>query len=423
MSTVTHILAIVVAYIAWQFYAHNYGMKTNQTPRVSGYFHPAFRKVAEVFKQNVESGFERGAAFAVYHNGKPLIDMWGGWADIASERHWQEDTLALSYSVIKGVTAIIMARLVDMGYIDYKKEVYHYWPEFGTADKRNITVEMLLGHQAGLFGLDEKISFHDYQHNWDKVESVMAKQSPYWPPGTAYGYHAFTFGMYADALVRRTDPQHRNLSQFFREEIAAPLDIEYYIGLPKEHYHRFARTQPASFWELRFEPKHLMYMFTNPCVKTFNCMSQEGYDYNNPDVLSVGHPSVMGVGPARSLAILFDYLANKGSIKGKRLLSPALVEAFQEPVTADIPGVCILQSPPSRGLLQNENKQGHKILGHSGYGGSITYADMTAGLGVTYSTNYLAMYMKVDPRAESLHDSFYEGFETYKAEAAKGRGV
>lgn len=83
----------------------------------------------------------------------------------------------------------------------------------------------------------------------------------------------------------------------------------------------------------------------------------QGYDYNNPDVLSVGHPSVMGVGPARSLAILYDYLANNGSIKGKRLLSPALVEGFQEPVTADIPAVCILRRPPSRGLLQNENKQ------------------------------------------------------------------
>ncbi|CAG5122519.1 unnamed protein product [Candidula unifasciata] len=423
MAAVTNILGLLVAYIAWQFYVHNYGLKTNQTPRVSGYFHPAFRKVAEVFKQNVESGFERGAAFAVYHNGKPLIDMWGGWADISSQRHWQEDTASLSFSMVKGVTAIVMARLVDMGYIDYKKEVYHYWPEFGTEDKKNITVEMLLNHQAGLIGLDEKVSINDYQNNWDKVENQLAKQKPFWPPGTAFGYHIYTYGMYADALVRKVDPQQRNLSQFFQEEIALPLDIEFYIGLPKQEYHRFARVQPASIWELRFDLTSMIEMYTNQYMKIAVCMNIDNHDFNNPDVLSVGHPAVMGVGPARNLAKLFDYLANNGSIKAKRLLSPALVEAFQGPLTAKMPSTFILKNPITRGLFPMDNKQGHKILGHYGYGGSVAFADLTAGVGVVYSTNYLAMYMLDDPRALALRNVFYECFETYKREAVSGRGV
>ncbi|GFS10190.1 beta-lactamase-related domain containing protein [Elysia marginata] len=222
MSILRHIFVVFLALVAWQYYDKNFN-KPSVKPRFAGYFHPTFRKVAETFRSNVESGLEKGAAFAVYHNGELLVDLWGGWADMAAERHWQENTLCMTWSVVKAAAAIAVARLVDMGHLDYKQKVVHYWPEFGSNNKENITVEGLLSHTAGLLTLDESLNLLEYKYDWLKIEKSLALQSPKWPPGTAVGYHGCTYGMYADALVRKTDPQHRNLSQFFQDEIASAL--------------------------------------------------------------------------------------------------------------------------------------------------------------------------------------------------------
>ncbi|CAL1543162.1 unnamed protein product [Lymnaea stagnalis] len=432
MGIVRNTFAVIVAIAAWQFYAHNFP-KTKEAPKVSGYFHPSFTKVADTFKSNLASGKERGAAFAVYYKGEVLIDIWGGWADHETERHWQSDTMTLSWSMVKGVSAIVIARLVDMGLLDYKKEVYRYWPQFGAKNKKNITVEMLMSHQAnflypclqaGLIGLDEKITLHDYQKDWNYVEKLLAIQAPKWPAGTAVGYHGLTFGMYADALVRKVDPQHRNLSTFFQEEIAKPLDIEFYIGIPPEQYHRFARYKAASIWEQPFGYMELYLMTLNPYFKiAFEVLEMPDKGFNNPELLSVGFPSVMGIGTARSLAKLYDFIANGGSLKGKRLLSPGVVEALVQPLTQGLPNLLILSSPLSRGLIVDRKKEGQHVVGHHGYGGNMAFADPTIGVGVAYTTNYMGGYLLDDPREVSLRDAFYECFPAYRAQLPPHRGV
>ncbi|CAL1543161.1 unnamed protein product, partial [Lymnaea stagnalis] len=243
--------------------------------------------------------------------------------------------MALSWSMVKGISAIVVAKLVDMGLLDYQKEVYHYWPQFAAQNKKNITVEMLMSHQAGLIGLEEKITFYDYRDDWSKVENLLAIQAPKWPAGSAVGYHGLTLGMYADALVRKVDPQHRNLSVFFQDEIARPFDIEYYIGLPLEQYHRFARYKAASFWEQRFSYMDLFELTFNPYFQTALGFMDGGGEkaLNNPELLSIGMPSGNGIGTARSIAKLYDFIANRGSIKGKQLLSPGVVEALMQPIT------------------------------------------------------------------------------------------
>ncbi|XP_012940833.1 beta-lactamase domain-containing protein 2 isoform X2 [Aplysia californica] len=364
---------------------------------------------------NLESGLETGASFSVYQNGQALVDLWGGWADLNSHRHWQEDTVALTWSMVKGVTALVVARLVDSGVLEYQREVHHYWPEFGTEDKRNITVEMLLSHQAGLAVLDEQIVILDYQHNWPKVEKILAAQKPNWPPGTAVAYHAMTWGMYVDALVRKVDPQHRNVSEYFRQEIAKPLGLDYYIGLPPNLFHRFAQFREYSFWEQRITYANVVPAVLGPYLLPATLSIDTGVQLaraNNPDVLQIGVPSFIGVGAARDLAKLYDYLGNNGTVGGYRLLSNSAVKLLKEPLTKDLPNLFFVFYPYSRGLFLKKNKQGHLMVGHSGYGGSYSAADTDSGLGMAYLTNHVSFHQE-DPRADSLMEAFYECYETY----------
>ncbi|KAK7010016.1 Beta-lactamase domain-containing protein 2 [Biomphalaria glabrata] len=423
MNRITTIISLLIGLLAWQYYTHNVP-STNETPRTSGYFHPAFRKVAEVFRENLKSGLERGASFAAYHKGQCLIDLYGGWSDHEVERHWQDNTLTISWSMVKGVAAVVIARLVDMGLLDYKTEVYKYWPEFEKNDKQNITVEMLMAHQAGLIGLDERLHLFDYRDNWTKVERLLAQQKPKWPAGSAQGYHGLTFGMYADALVRKVDKQHRNLSQFFQEEIAQPLDIEFYIGLPLTEYHRFARSKAATFWEQRFKYFDFYEIITNPHTSVaFDVVQVTEKLMTIPEYANIGFPSISGFGSARSLAKLYDYLANKGSVKAKRLLSPNAVDLLLTPLNASTPNVFLLGIPMTRGLMVYTDGKGRHLIGHPGYGGNMAFADPEQNVGVAYFTNYLGGYRIDDPREVTLRETFYECFKDYKKSSPPIRSV
>lgn len=415
MSILRHVLVAVFALVAYQYFDKNF-KKPLTKPRVEGYFHPAFRKVAETFRFNVESGLEKGAAFSVYHNGELLVDLWGGWADIAAERHWQENTLCMTWSVVKAAAAIAVAILVDKGHLKYEEKVTHYWPEFGSKNKYNITVEGLLSHTAGLLTLDEKLNLLDYKYNWPKIEKKLAEQTPQWPPGTAVGYHGITYGMYADALVRKADPQHRNLSQFFQDEIASALDIEYYIGLPPHIYHRFARIHEASIWEARFNPIGGFFSLINPYFfpVVYSWDIQNKFErLNNPELLSIGLASAIGAGTARSVAKMFDFVANNGSIGQQHLLSPSIVGGFMQPVTKGLPNLFYAENTFVRGMILRK-AEGHQHVGHSGLPGNYGWADTTIGAGFAYLTNHLTLYLQDDPRQLSLRQAFLECFNEYK---------
>src|SRR3954449_6375930 len=213
---------------------------------ISGSVSPGFEEVRDEFRRNFIDRRELGAAVAAYVRGEKVVDLWGGYRDWRRQERWQEDTLVLVYSTSKGMSGIAMALAHSRGLFEYDEAVATYWPEFAQNGKGSITVRELLAHQAGLSGLDARLSARVLA-NLDEVAEALATQKPAWEPGKRQGYHALTIGWYESELIRRVDPHRRSLGRFFADEVAAPLGLEFYIGLPDDvPRERVARIKGAS---------------------------------------------------------------------------------------------------------------------------------------------------------------------------------
>jgi len=192
-----------------------------------------FEAVRQAFVENFSKRDELGAACCAYYRGEKIVDLWGGVRNKATSEPWEEDTMALVYSATKGLAAMTLAVAHSRGRLDYEERVCTYWPAFAQHGKERITVRQLLAHQAGLFAFGEPVD-RDLVADLDRLALVLARQKPSWPAGTRQAYHAITLGCYEGELLRRLDPQHRSLGQFFQEEIASPLALDFYISLPGE---------------------------------------------------------------------------------------------------------------------------------------------------------------------------------------------
>ncbi|XP_052780330.1 beta-lactamase domain-containing protein 2-like [Mya arenaria] len=397
---------------------------------VDGYVHPAFQPVLEKFRENVASGREPGAAFAVYRNGQPLVDVWGGYADVEAARPWRQDTMTQGWSTTKGIAAIVVAVMVDRGWLDYKRPVHEYWPEFKQNGKKNITVEMLLTHQAGLPVLDTPISVLDIREEPERVEKILATQAPVWAPGTQFGYHAITFGPYIDTLVRKADPKRRRMEQIFREEIGEPLDIDVYMNLPRQEYHRAARLYTDPGWMIllktlsaprysRMFAKLMMYpgSLFGRAVQAVEEMKDIGNlgAFNDPDVREITISSISGTMTARGVAKLYSIMAE--GVKGRRidLLSSDVTSLFTSPLVKGTESVIGADNwAMNRGFLYYNNSDGNLVFGHPGHGGQIGGADPKASLGFGYVTNHLSIYgVGDDPRYVGLEQIVYKCLKDY----------
>ncbi|PVD30182.1 hypothetical protein C0Q70_09444 [Pomacea canaliculata] len=417
-------VAAVVGVVAWQWY-----QSSARLPPVSGGFvHPAYQPVADLFRKRVEDGTERGGSFAVYHKGEKLVDLWGGYANPHSSLPWQESTLTAMFSTTKGMAALSVAKLVERGLLDYKAEIQKYWPEFAQNNKSNVTLEMLMSHQAGLLSLGgANTILAEYQDDWGKVEKLMAQATTDFPPGSAVAYHGLTFAMYIDAIVRRVDPQHRSLSQFFDEEISKPLDAEFYIGLPLREFYRatFLTAPPAwrmATWMFDSTHRPVLFELFDP-NSTLNKMSVvtdfkvPGQVLNNPYSAAVGLGSTNGFGPARSLAKIYDFVANGGSIAGKTLFSKPIVERLMTPLTLTLPSLGSFRLDFSVGLHVLNNSRGAEMFGHPGYGGQMAGAVPKYGVGIAYVTNFLSGKLSIaSDHYWELEKVFYECFEKHQAD-------
>src|SRR6478735_3721156 len=203
------------------------------TPHRGGRVAPGFEEVRAEFERNFSERGEIGAAVAAYWRGEKVVDLWGGRRTPTGDTPWNEDTMVVVNSTTKGLAAMTIAVANARGWIDYEAPVADYWPEFAQNGKGAITVRQLLSHEAGLVWIDEPLRFEALR-DLDAVSRVLARQKPAWEPGTRHGYHAMTIGLYMQELIRHVDPQHRTLGRFFAEEIARPLQTEFYIGLPPE---------------------------------------------------------------------------------------------------------------------------------------------------------------------------------------------
>ena len=200
---------------------------------VEGHVSPGFEPVREAFDDNFTRRRELGGACCAYHRGEKVVDLWGGVRNEQTGDPWEHDTMVIVYSATKGLAAMTLAIAHSRGWLDYEERVCTYWPEFAQQGKERITVRQLLAHQAGLYVLDVPLD-RRLVADFDLLAVVLARQKPAWEPGTRQAYHGITLGFYENELLRRIDPRHRSLGQFFQEEIASPLGLDVYIRLPEE---------------------------------------------------------------------------------------------------------------------------------------------------------------------------------------------
>ena len=210
------------------------GMRTPpRFPEPHGYVSPGFDAVREAFAQNFARRRELGGACCAYHCGKKVVDVWGGLRNKLTGELWEHDTMVITHSATKGLAAMTLALAHSRGWLDYEERIATYWPEFAQQGKETITVRQLLAHQAGLFALNEPVD-RSVVADLDRLAIVLARQKAAWEPGTRQAYHAMTLGFYEGELLRRVDPRHRSLGQFFQDEIATPLGLDVYLRLPEE---------------------------------------------------------------------------------------------------------------------------------------------------------------------------------------------
>ncbi|KAK3088615.1 hypothetical protein FSP39_021304 [Pinctada imbricata] len=413
---------LVIAYILNKIPSY---LKPKLKPRYEGYFHPEFRKVAEAFRKYVENGEERGASMAFYHKGELLVDMWGGFADPASERHWKNDTLCLMYSATKGVTALLVAQFVDRGLLDYNKKVSDYWPKFGQNGKEDMTLETLISHQGGLAETNGTIPLEWMITEPEKAEAFAERQKPTWKPGTKLGYHGITYGLFIDILMQKADPKHRNIGQILRDEVSVPFEIDIYNGLPYAELHRVARQTPLDFsamiWDYltSFNIRYykLLYNFFGPTgfMKT---LATSGFHpisgtLDNPDIIRIPMSSFLGFGNGRSLGKLFGIVANGGKHKGKQFLSKQTIDRLAKPVV-NRPGEYGILPNAGLGVFYFPNGKGNVVMGSIGAGGQIAYADLDNNVGFGYVTNHGGSFQfNDDHKVLEYQKLFYECLEKY----------
>ena len=402
----------------------------------SGWVAPGFEAVRTAFQANFDRGDEDGAAFAAYHRGEQVVDLWGGVADTRTGRPWEEDTLVLVYSTTKGITAMCANRLAEQGAIDVEAPVATYWPEFAQAGKDQVTVADLLSHRAGLAWVDGTMSFEETLA-WTPVVDALGRQAPSWPPGTAHGYHATTYGWLVGEVVRRVSG--RSLGTYLRDEIAGPLGADFFVGLPAIEEPRVARlvsflealelgatacrhwsrrgAAPAdqSLGDLGASWPRPIWPPDGPLTKA---LAAPGGAFSDPAVWDTPGsgaaeiPAANGICDARSLARLYGACVDDvATADGDefRVLTPDQVDRALVPRTEGpdlvLMGLDIqwgLGFMLNRGLIASAGSGGPRSFGHFGMGGSAGWADPDLELGLGYVMNRMVVGTTGDTRSFSL---------------------
>ena len=381
---------------------------------VQGHVAPGFEEVRREFERNFAERGEVGAAVSAYWRGTKVVDLWGGYRAWDGGEPWEEDTMIVVYSTTKGISAMALAVAQARGLIDYDAPVARYWPEFAQQGKGKITIRQLLGHEAGLVCLDEPISV-DHLRDLDAMARLLARQKPAWVPGTRHGYHTMTIGLYMQELIRRADPRRRTLGRFFHEEIAEPLGLDFFIGLPPGiPQRRLATIMPLSprraLRALPKAPRQFLARLLWPWSLLHKSMLFVDVDWNDRRSLEVEIPAGNGVGTARAIARLYSVFAEGGAELG---VGPSTMAALTSPPSS--PGgrdaVMGLPASYSLGFLRPGPEMtfgsSPRAFCTPGTGGSLGLADPDARLGYAYVMNKTDFYLFDDPREKALRDAIY----------------
>ncbi|CAJ0602567.1 unnamed protein product [Cylicocyclus nassatus] len=383
-----------------------YGMDMLYTKHpiyVDGEVDSKFDGVRKAFEQNFKDGWEaEGASLAVFVKGRKVVDLWGGYADVQAARKWRKDTMSVVFSTTKAVAALCIALLADRGRLKYGDLVSKHWPGFAKNGKGNITIEWVMSHMAGLHYFDTPVT-EEMARDHNLMREIIENEVPKIPPGTASGYHTYTYGWLVDQIIRHTDEKKRGVGQFLREEITQPNGIDFHIGLNLSEEYRMARVTPLPVMEVIRE------IIRNPSVGIiiYNIMTA---NKNSPFARSIANPSwadivskctvnnpehhtleqaaAFGIGNARSLATIFSLFVNGRIVSEKTLKlleKPVINETDYATQAPMVKGHGFFYRPPIDGKLP--------IIGHDGHGCQQLTIDLERKAVIAYVTNGLKMGM------------------------------
>ena len=396
-----------------------------ENQQIRGFVADGFEPVRDAFAGNFRQYGELGAAFALYLDGRKVVDLWGGDArpEVGARPDpavgWQEGTAQVLRSVTKGLTAAAALHLAQRGLLDLDAPVASYWPEFARAGKERVPVRWLLSHQAGLPALDVPLRIEDVLA-WEPAAAAVAAQAPAWEPGTAHGYHPLTFGWLVGEVVRRAGG--RSVGRYFAEEIAAPLGLDLWIGLPATAAGRVGRLVDLPAPEaarlgpggMRMRPKQsVLDAYRDPrslTARSFGSV-RSSVDLNDPAVQAVEVPGAGGIGTARSLARFYAALigaADRTDAPGGRLpalFGPGTLAEAAGPSVQGPDRVLIVNTAFGQGFFRHGGTSpmaSPASFGHPGRGGSLGFADPELGIGFGYVTNGMQPGVTGDVRSRAL---------------------
>ncbi len=385
---------------------------------IQGHVRRGFEAVREAFTNNFSRRQELGGACCAFVRGEKVVDLWGGIRNKRTAEPWEQDTMVVVHSATKGLAAMTLAIAHSRGWLDYDQRVCAYWPEFAQNGKERITVRQLLAHQAGLFAFDEPVD-RSVVADLDRLAVVLARGRPAWEPGTRQAYHALTLGFYEGELLRRVDPQHRSLGQFFQDEVASRLAEEVYIRLPEAIPNsRLAPLAPPSLIEmLRGFGLRFMLEAMNPrsnIHRALNVNPGTGIyrDAQHVYARNLEVPSGNGVGTARAIAHAYSVFATGGRELGLRQATLDLLATPAIPPTCGFYDECLKASGVqfSFGFMKPGPTWpfgSASSFGSPGAGGSLGFADPSAGIGYAYVTSQMGTRLTGDPRDVALRKALY----------------
>ena len=352
---------------------------------IHGQYDKKFELIVDSFEKQFELGLDIGSSLAVTCEGEMVIDVWAGSRDKAESLPWEEDTIVNVFSSTKNATSLAAYVLADRGQLDFSAPVAKYWPEFAQQGKENILISHIMSHSSGLPGWDSPVSGQDL-YDPDKVAALFENQEPWWEPGTALGYHAITIGNLMGEIIKRISG--KTVGNFFREEIAEPLDIDFHIGLDDKHHSRVAEihqaveTNPEDIFELE-EGSVMQKVMTNGIISAPDALTPE---WRRAEI-----PAAGGHGNGRSIAESMALMANSGTYKGKRIFSDELMKfALEEQIRGND---LVLVEPLRWGIgfglpIDNASWMGYLEEGAcfwAGWGGSMSIADTTKRVSFGYT--------------------------------------
>lgn len=391
------------------------------TIKVEGYFHHDFKAVYNEFEKNFTERGELGASVCITRKGQVVVDLWGGLANAETKAPWERDTLSIVWSSTKGVTSLALNMLIDRGLVELDAPVSRYWPEYGQNGKEKTTVRMLLAHQTGIQHFTAPLKTEAYA-DWDYVVELIEKQAPLFEPGRAYGYQALTHGWLVGELVKKVTG--KSLGRFINEEIVEPLEAEFYLGLPEKHDTKVAEMIFPALDPAGPNPDFFKKVFSDPDSPQAAVFFNDGgfmLNFNAPVYRRAEVGAANGYSNARGLATVYAPLANDGKVGkveiiGKKMIDTmATVHSASYDLTLLIPtrfSLGYMKSTDNRRDLNAENREAiimsEAAFGHSGFGGSVGFADPAENISFGYVMNKMGPGTLLNPRGQTLVDGMYK---------------